>query len=106
MKIYKKKTQRGFRLRQFRDRYDAPCSIQKSSLATEDAIWFGIDDVKPKVMAREAASVGVQTTETTGWVPYPIPENVQLASRMHLTRKQVAKLLPILQHFAETGEVL
>jgi hypothetical protein len=105
MKIYKKKTARGFRLRQFRDRYDFPCSIQKSSLATDDAIWFGIDDAKPKVMAREAASVGVQTTERAGWVLYPIPDNVQLTTRMHLTRKQVKKLPPILQHFADTGEV-
>jgi hypothetical protein len=99
------KTGRGFAIRHFNDRYDFPCSIQKSSLATEDAIWLGIDDPRPKVMAREAASVGVKTDETCGWVPYPIPANVQITSRMHLTRAQVRKLLPVLQCFVETGDI-
>ena len=105
MRISKKKTSRGFRLLNFTDRYDLPCSIQKSSLATEAAIWFGIDDARPIILAREAASVGVQTNATCGWVPYPIPPNVSLHTRMHLTQKQVKKLLPILQHFADTGEL-
>ena len=65
-------TQRGFTVFSFKDRYDEPCSIQKSSLATEDAIWFGLDK-----------------------------DN----QRMHLTQDQVKSLLPILQTFAETGEL-
>lgn len=105
MEIKQTKTCRGFDLYEFQDRYDAPCRLQKSSLATEDAIWFGIADVQPKVMAINAASVGVQTRETTGWVPYPIPDKVLLSSAMHLTRDQVAELLPILERFVETGEI-
>jgi len=38
-----KLTDRGFQIINFIDRYDAECSLQKSSLATEDAIWFGCD---------------------------------------------------------------
>lgn len=98
-------TARGFALINFEDRYGSKCSLQKSSLATEDAIWFGVDDAKPIVMARDAASVGVETEETTGWVPYPIPEAVSLTTRMHLTREQVEELLPHLQRFVETGEL-
>jgi hypothetical protein len=105
MRITKGKTARGFALRQFTDSYGVPCSLQKSSLATDDAIWLGTDDAQPKVMAVHAAGVGVQTTERTGWVPYPIPEQVQLRTRMHLTRRQVKQLLPHLQKFAETGEL-
>jgi hypothetical protein len=56
-------------------------------------------------MARDAASVGVKTTETTGWVPYPLPDCVQISTRMHLTRAQVKKLLPVLQQFVETGDI-
>jgi len=35
------KTSRGFSVIEFKDRYGVECTIQKSSLATEEAIWFG-----------------------------------------------------------------
>jgi hypothetical protein len=98
-------TQRGFSIGKFKDRYGAQCSIQKSSLATEDAIWFGVDDGNPQIMASQAAQHGVTTTETTGWVPFPIPSEVMINTRMHLTQDQVKELLPILTKFAETGEL-
>lgn len=99
------KTHRGFALSNFTDRNGEQCSIQKSSLATEDAIWLGIDDARPQIMASKARAYGVDTVETTGWVPYPIPDEVLLTTRMHLTREQVAELLPLLQRFVATGEL-
>jgi len=99
------KTNRGFATIEFEDRYGDACIIQKSSLATEDAIWFGIQDATPLIMASDALAAGVDTEETTGWVPYPIPKNVLLTTRMHLTRELVAELLPILQHFSDTGDL-
>lgn len=98
-------THRGFAVANFIDRYGAKCSIQKSSLATEDAIWLGVDDADPKIMASQAHAHGVNTSETTGWVAYPIPKEVLLTTRMHLTRDQVAELLPVLQRFVSTGEL-
>lgn len=103
-----KKTNRGFEIVSFYDRYGVPCSLQQSSLAEytqpgSSAIWFGVDDSQPKVMASQAGSVGVKTDETTGWVPYPVPEAVLLSTRMHLDRKQVKKLIPLLQKWLETG---
>lgn len=44
MEFKKTITVRGFDLITFEDRYGVNCSIQKSSLATEDAIWFGVED--------------------------------------------------------------
>lgn len=99
------KTERGFSTIEFLDRYGDACIIQKSSLATEDAIWFGIQNACPQIMASEAQAAGIDTDETTGWVPYPIPKNVLLSTRMHLTRELVAELMPILQRFVDTGEV-
>lgn len=99
------KTARGFALIEFTDRYGVKCSLQKSSLASEDAIWFGVDDPEPKIMASEAAELGVVTDQLNGWVPYPIPGQVQLSTRMHLTREQVRELLPHLKAFADTGEI-
>lgn len=103
--ISNSKTHRGFALGKFDDLYGAKCSIQKSSLAADDAIWLGIDSPEPKIMASQAAKHGVATAVLTGWVPYPIPDGVLLTTRMHLDRQQVAKLLPLLQHFVDTGEL-
>ena len=66
----KRTTGRGFDIYLFKDKYKNQCSLQKSSLATSDCIWLGVDE-----------------------------------NRMHLTKTQVKKLLPILKLFAETGEI-
>lgn len=97
---------RGFSMFEFNDAYGERCSLQKSSLATEDAIWFGIHDVSPKIMGQKAQN-GPHSPggEPVGWVDYPIHPDVLLNSRMHLTRDQVAELLPFLQEFVETGEL-
>ena len=99
MKFEREHTQRGFQFIKAKDLYGKDFSIQKSSLATEDAIWFGIDNAEPKILASKTERGG------TGWVDYRIPKDVSLTTRMHLSRDQVAELLPILQHFVETGEV-
>jgi hypothetical protein len=99
-------TVRGFNVLRFQDRYGVECSIQQSSLATEDAIWFGVNDADPRIMASNAVRMGIDTGgQTTGWVPCEFPDEVSMTTRMHLTREQVAVLLPVLQRFVETGEV-
>lgn len=104
-----KKTGRGFPLVEFKDYYGTPCSIQASSLAIyqqpgTSAIWLGCDDAKPIVLASKAAELGVKTTETTGWVPFPIPEDVSLTTRMHLDRKQVKALIGHLQTWLDSDD--
>ena len=92
-------TARGFALAEFTDRYGASCSVQKSSLATEDCIWLGVDDAAPKILASKTKEGG------TGWVSFAIPEDVNLTTRMHLTQDMVRSLLPILQTFADSGDL-
>lgn len=99
------KTDRGFRVLAFTDRYGEECSLQKSSLAFEECIWLGINEIHPKVMASQAASFGIETTQSTGHVPYPIPKEVSLYARMHLTQAQARDIAIELLKFAETGEV-
>lgn len=98
-------TMRGFSHGTFIDYYGNACSIQKSSLATADAVWLGVDDVSPKLLHGDAKALGLETDATCGWVPYPIPPEVHLTTRMHLTREQVAALLPFLERFVATGEL-
>ncbi len=61
---------RGFLKGKFKDLYGYDCSIQKSSLATQDCIWLGCK-----------------------------------GNRMHLTQDMAAELIPLLQHFVETGDL-
>lgn len=68
-------TEHGWAIARFIDRDGKPCSIQKSGLAREDTVWFGIDTVEGK------------------------------PARMHLTQEMVANLLPALLLFVETGEL-
>lgn len=68
-------TNRGFLLGKFRDRYDAECSIQESSLV-EPCLWLGVD--APRVSGQ---------------------------SRMHLTQEMAGALWPMLKWFAERGDL-
>lgn len=99
MDIKKGITNRNFGIIEFEDLYGDGCEIQKSSLADTDAIWFGIADANPQIMASKTKEGG------TGWVDYEIPKDVLLSTRMHLSQEQVKELLPILQHFADTGDL-
>lgn len=88
------KTERGFARMEFKDRYGVECSLQKSSLATEDAIWFGVNDANPRYCV-----------PGEGWKPYQYPEGVEMThnDRMHLSQGQMKRFIPILKHFAQTG---
>lgn len=89
-------TSRGFQIGVFLDRYDNTCSIQKSSLATEDCIWLGIDEPKLTVF---------KDKDKGEYLEAEMPDNFDVNSRMHLTREQVADLLPLLFNFVATGEL-
>jgi hypothetical protein len=80
-----KKTERGFALGEFDDAYGKKCSIQKSSLASTDAIWLGVNNTGP--LMGESKNQDVEH------------------GRMHLTKKEVRSLLPVLKRFVETGEI-
>jgi hypothetical protein len=96
-------TGRGFQIVEFTDHNGAPCSLQQSSAALyakpgSSFVWFGPNNADPKIMASQTPAGG------TGWVPYPIPENVLLTTRTHLDRKTVKKLISYLQNWLECGE--
>ena len=66
---------RGFIGYEFTDLYGSKCSIQESSLATDNAIWLGVNkDFKGKE-----------------------------CTRMHLNIEQVKELLPQLRYFIKRG---
>lgn len=86
----------------FEDDYGVKCSLQESS-SWESAIWLGVNNAHPKIMWKDAIKHGIEVEENCGWVDYPIPKEVLLSTRMHLTQNQVRELLPYLQRFVETG---
>jgi hypothetical protein len=78
---------RGMACFLFNDMYGQRCSLQQSSLASEGAIWFGIDSTGPHMEGPGGS------------------RNEQVSARMHLTQTQMQRLLPFLQHFAKTGDL-
>ena len=99
MKVKKDITERGFGIIEFVDLYGTKCNIQKSSLSTKDAIWMGVIDANPQIMESKIKDGG------TGWVKYPILEDVSLTTRMHLSISQVKTIIEILQKFVDTGKI-
>jgi len=106
-----KNTKRGFPLIEFDDCYGVKSSLQASSLAQYEqpgtsAIWLGCDNADPRILASQANNFGIETLETTGWVPFPIPAEVLMTTRMHLNREQVQALINHLQTWldSDTGQ--
>lgn len=95
------KTPRGFDRYEFTDRNNVECSLQKSSIAFEDCIWLGCNDIGLKKFDPMAG----------GWIDVTLEQSgsggiSHLANtRMHLTQEDAAKLIPILQLFVDTGEI-
>jgi hypothetical protein len=78
-------TDRGFSYGKFDDLYGQKCSIQASSLATQGAIWFGVDNTGPRLEGLSGK------------------RNEEVGARMHLSRRMVEQMLPMLHRFVETG---
>ena len=74
-------TQRGFALKEFKDRYGAKCSLQESSLV-DPSIWLGVDEEQDDEFIEQFKDSG----------PY---------TRMHLSYKQVELLVKDLQNWLE-----
>lgn len=103
-------TVHGWEYIEFLDRNETKCSLQVSSIADYEepgvsALWLGPEDAEPKCMAKDAPLLLVETSETTGWVPYPLPPQVQLTTRAHLSRENVEALIAHLAAWLETGSL-
>ncbi len=94
-----KNTQRGFSRGEFKDKDGVECSIQISSIAGEDCIWLGANDI--------GISIGYPWREVSEEEIIAKFGGKALVgnNRMHLNRKQIKKLLPLLIKFVETGEL-
>lgn len=109
-------TSRGFGRIEFDDAYGHGCSLQQSSAIDMDSedgldrpgssyVWLGLNDANPQVLCSQAESMGLKRERDVGWQPYPIPDDVNLWTRMHLSRDNVRDLIGRLQHWLDTGEV-
>lgn len=109
-------TGRGFPLITFTDTYGATCSLQESSACVcenEDGtvddplgwLWLGVDDAKPQILKTKARAMGLPLPpgECTGWMPYPVPEDVMMSTRMYLNEQQVRGLIARLQFWLDKG---
>lgn len=99
-------TGRGFGIAEFNDRYGHKCSLQLSSLASEEAVWFGLSESMASATSPNKPWKVVNVREALAAKGAP-HEGMEIVthSRMHLTRGQVIHLLPFLEHFAKTGDL-
>ena len=110
-------TGRGFGLVNFQDDNGKECSIQISSCTvceTEDCIidnprgwiWLGIDKAEPIILKTKGCELGLSLPpgEVSGWMPYPVPDDVFINTRMHLNEAQVRGLIVRLQTWLDTGD--
>jgi hypothetical protein len=103
------RTARGFPQIEFKDACDVNCALAASSLAEFEqpgtsAIWLGINEGKPVIMKQHAMRMGVKLPpgEVSGWMPYPLPSEVFISTRMHLRRGQVQALINHLEAWLES----
>lgn len=90
-KFEREKTERGFGRYIFKDTYDSQCSIQKSSITTEDRIWIGIDDLK---LYDNVSGKSVNK-----------PPDIDAFTRMHINKEQAKAIVEVLNTFIETGNI-
>lgn len=83
-------TERGFAGAIFKDDSGIECSIQQRGDG-EARIWLGINEPKPR-MVRDGK-----------WVDCSIDVDAYINGRMSLDQKLAAELIPVLQHFVDTG---
>jgi len=94
-----KHNQCGFAYVEFVDRYNNKCSLEKSTLAFEDCIWLGCDEIGLKKIDHQGWQYVVLNDDADAGIYY-IANN-----RMHLTQDNVRELIPILQKFLDTGNL-
>ena len=112
------KSGRGFGMVEFTDRNGVECTLQCSSaIDFEDRggaglyhpgssmVYLGPNDANPRILAADAARLGIPTDAQVGWIDYPVPDEVLMTTRMHLSRPQVRALIKRLNIWLKTGEL-
>lgn len=94
MELTKRFTSRGFGRIEFKDKYGAECSIQESSAADTACLWIGCNAPNPRHMV------------DGHWVEVKLPPDTVSDTRMHLTIDQVKELIPILQKWVDTDQLI
>jgi hypothetical protein len=90
------KSSRGLELVRFKDALGVPCVVQSVTLAYSEnglGIAIGAEKAKPKLQARDARALGIKTVQKTGFVAFPVPDEVSFDTRAVLTRRQAELLV-------------
>ena len=97
-------TDRGFAYYEFTEVNGEVCNIQKSSSAMQDCIWLGNKNIGLKGFIPHGNPSWRDVTEDQIKEKFGF-QYIIANNRMHLSREQVAALIPILQKFVDTGEI-
>lgn len=67
------------------------------------SVRIGVEKAIARIQARDARARGMTTTQKTGLIKYPIPEEVQIDTAAVLARNQVAELIELLLRWLKRG---
>lgn len=96
-----KEIDRGFLSGSFYDDYGALCSIEESTVADKRSLWVGVNDAYLSYGSSYTGKADINPN----YIPMKTPKGAPTTTRMHLTGEMVAALIPLLQHFVETGSL-
>jgi len=92
------KTNRGFKIIEFKDQKGVECSIQESS-SYYPCLWIGVNNANPQIMAHDSIKLGIPTVARNGWVPYKVPKEVLMSTRMHLDKEGLREFIDTLEEY-------
>jgi hypothetical protein len=95
-------TCRGFAFGIFKDNKGVECSIQDSSLATEEAIWFGVRNANPRKLINNVFQTVNYLIDQDEISSFDLYRDVLFNTRMHLTTKHVKTLIRNFEKFLTT----
>lgn len=99
---------KGRELVRFKDALNVPCVVQSVTLAYSEnglGIAIGAEKAKPKLQARDAKALGIKTVQKTGFVAFPVPDEVSFDTRAVLSFDQVRELIRHLEAFVGVGRL-
>lgn len=106
MTVELSRTSRGFGKGKFTDAVGVACSIQDSSLATEAAIWFGVEEANPQRWEGDKLAPVEPPVKPIPISRYPgATHDILYNTRMHLTIRHVKTLIRNFEKFLVSKDV-
>ncbi len=70
-----------------------------------NALFIGVDNFQPIVMASDANALCIETNKSFGWIPFPMPKDVKMFTGMVLNKELAISIKEDLDYYIETNDL-